>query len=65
MSLPKELSEPLTKFWNQYNWIIIVVVICIIVGYASVAFLGKNNPIELEVEKVIEVETGVRVDLTP
>lgn len=48
------------------NWkIIVILMVGILVAYGSVAFLGKNNPIELEIEKVIEVETGVKIDLTP
>ena len=48
------------------NWkMITVIVVGIIVAYASVAFLGKDNIVEQEVEKVIEVETGVKLDLTP
>ena len=48
------------------NWLmIIIVILAIFVGYGSVFYLGKNNPIELEVEKIIEIETGAKIDLTP
>lgn len=63
--IPPEVLKPIQDFWAKYNWIIIIVIICVVVGYISVIFLGKNNPIELEIEKVIEIETGLHVDLTP
>lgn len=48
------------------NWeFIVIFIILITIGYTSGLFLGKDNPIEQEVEKIIEVETGVKVDLTP
>lgn len=48
------------------NWIIITFLFAAILGaYCSVFFLGKNNPIEIEIEKLIDVETGVKIDLTP
>ena len=63
--LPNEVSDPIIGALKKYKWVIIIVAACVVVGYASVLFLGKNNPVELEIEKVIEVETGVHVDLTP
>lgn len=53
------------SFWATYKWHIIIVVSSIIIAYSSVYFLGKNNPIELEVENFIEQETGYHIDLTP
>lgn len=48
------------------NWkVILIITVGIIVAYGSVAFMGKNNPIEIAIEKVIEAETGIKVDLTP
>ena len=48
------------------NWkVILIVTVGVIVAYGSVVFMGKNNPIELDIEKVIEAETGIKVDLTP
>lgn len=63
--IPDEIKLPVKNFLLK-NWIIIIILIsCIGVGYTSVVFLGKNNPIEQDIEKVIEVETGVKIDLTP
>jgi hypothetical protein len=59
------LPPEVIQFLKSYKWIIIILFFSLLVGYSSVIFLGKNNPIELEIEKVIEVETGVHVDLTP
>lgn len=63
--LPDEVLDPMVLFFKKYKWVILIVAACVAVGYASVLFMGKNNPIELEVEKVIEIETGIHVDLTP
>jgi len=54
------------KDFLSKNWkVIVILVVGVVIAYGSVLYLGKNNPIELEVEKVIEVETGVKLDLTP
>jgi len=63
--IPPEILKPIQDFWAKYRSIIIIVIALVLVGYSSVMFLGKDNPIEEEVEKVIEIETGVKVDLTP
>ena len=63
--MPPEIAEKLSIFWKQYGTIVFLIILGIIIGYGSVIFLGKNNPIELEVEKFIEVETGCHIDLTP
>lgn len=63
--LPPEISTPIATFWQTYKWVIIIVASCVMIGYLSVLILGKNNPIELEIEKVIESETGLHVNLTP
>lgn len=65
MTVPPEISTPVTEFLSRNRWTIIIILISIMVGYASVAFLGPNNQVEVAVEKVIEAETGLRVDLTP
>ena len=52
-------------FWGKYSKPLFFGTILIIVAYVSVILLGKNNPVELDIEKVIEVETGLKVDLTP
>lgn len=59
--IPIEIKEILSK-----NWIMIIILIsCILIGYVSMIFLGKDNQVEQEVEKIIEIETGIRIDLTP
>lgn len=42
-----------------------IVIVAFIIGYISSIFLGKDNPVEEECEKVIKDETGLDVDLTP
>lgn len=65
MTLPQEITTPLKAFFVKNCWVIIIIIACILVGYASVIFLGSDNQVEVAVEKVIEAETGVRIDLTP
>ena len=65
MTVEDEILEPFKNFWSKYSWLILLVSGLLIMAYCSVIFLGKNNEIELEIEKVIEVETGVKLDLTP
>lgn len=35
-----------------------------IIGYVSYYFLGADNPVEEECEKVIQEETGLKIDLS-
>lgn len=63
--VPNEIADPVIAFFSKYKWVILIVAACVVVGYLSVLVLGKNNPIELEIEKVIEIETGLNVNLTP
>lgn len=62
--LPDEITGPIMNFLNKNAWIILILLFSIIVGYVSVLFLGKNNVLEIEVEKVIEQQTGIQVNLT-
>ena len=67
--IPDEIKAVINNFYTtkiQPNfWLIAIVFILVFIAYGSVIFLGKNNKIELEIEAVIEQETGVKVDLTP
>lgn len=42
-----------TKYWRE----IVVIVTVIIIAYGSVLIFGKNNPIEIEMEKTIDSES--------
>jgi len=42
-----------------------IVVISAAIGFASRHYLGNDNPIEEAAEEVIQLETGVKVDLSP
>ena len=46
-----------------YRWHIIIVCVAIALGLLSSLFLGKGNVVEVGAEKVIEAETGVKIDL--
>ena len=65
ISFPEELTTPINSFFSKNRFIIIILISCVIVGYVSVIFMGRNNPVEVEIEKVIEAETGIKIDLTP
>lgn len=54
------------KFYDASIIIIIsIVLVTGAIGLISTKFLGKDNPIEQEAEKIIKDEIGVDVDLTP
>lgn len=42
-----------------------LILFLILIAYASLLVLPKDNPIEQEAEKIIEEETGIKIDLTP
>ena len=51
---------------QQKNWVMLVIVAMQIIAIiCSVVYLGKGNPVEIQLEKAIELETGIKVDLTP
>ena len=45
--------------------IVTVVSICIAAGLLSRIWLGPDNIVEQEAEKIIEEETGIHIDLSP
>lgn len=63
--IPDEILIPIREFFVKNAWIIIILIISICVCYVSVIFLGSDNQVEVAVEKIIETETGIRIDLTP
>lgn len=63
--IPTEISDKLKLFFSNSKYIIVITIVCLIIAYASVAFLGKDNIVEQEIEKVIQIETGISLDLTP
>lgn len=62
--IPDELRVPIQGFISR-NWTLILIIISLMLGYISIIFLGKDNLLEEEIEKVISAETGVKIDLTP
>lgn len=55
------ISQFISDKWK----IAVIVFAAVIVGYLSLIWLPKDNPIEKEVEEIIKEETGLTVDLTP
>lgn len=55
------IKEFLSKNWK----LIVILTVGVLVAYGSVIYMGKDNPIEQEVELLIQEETGVKIDLTP
>lgn len=45
--------------------IIAISVLAAVVGIVSDRYLGDDNPVEQEAEKIIKDETGMDVDLSP
>ncbi len=50
MTIPPEIALPIKDFISK-RWITILIVMsCILAGYLSVVFLGKDNAIEKELD---------------
>lgn len=63
--IPKELRDEFIAFWEQ-NWAIaLIITMCVGTALFSLLYLPKDNPIEQAAEKVIEEETGVKLDFSP
>ena len=45
--------------------VLLALIIAVIIAYISTLFLGQENPIEVGVEKAIETQTGIKIDITP
>lgn len=63
--IPDEIAKPMRDFMTTNKWAIIITITSIAIGLGSIIFLGKDNVVEQEVEKIIAIETGVNLDLTP
>lgn len=67
--MPADLKQMLLKaytaYLKPYQFIGLIVMISLIIGYISVLALGNNNPIEEAAEDVIKEETGISLELTP
>lgn len=59
------LSQAYTAYEKPYQFIGLIVIISLIIGYISVLALGNDNPIEEAAEDVIKEETGISLELTP
>jgi hypothetical protein len=59
------LLQAYITYVKPYQFICLIVIISLIIGYVSVFFLGSNNPIEISVEEVIKEETGISLELIP
>lgn len=63
--IPDEIKNQIKEFLSK-NWkVILAVGLAIVIDLGSVVFLGKDNVVEQEAEKIILEETGVNIDLTP
>jgi len=63
--LKQMLSQAYTAYVKPYQFIGLIVIISLIIGYISVLALGNDNPIEQAAEDVIKEETGISLELTP
>lgn len=63
--IPPEIKLMISQFISDKWKIAVIVFAAVIVGYLSLIWLPKDNPIEKEVEEIIKEETGLTVDLTP
>lgn len=51
----------------EMRLVVIVLAVCLllIVGIASSRWFGDDNPIEQQIEHILEEETGIEIDLSP
>lgn len=63
--IPPEIKLMISQFISDKWKVAVIVFAAVIVGYLSLIWLPKDNPIEKEVEEIIKEETGLTVDLTP
>lgn len=60
------LSQAYMTYVKPYQFIGLIVIISLIIGYISVLVLGDDNPIEeAAAEDVIKEEAGISLELTP
>jgi hypothetical protein len=65
IELKQMLSQAYMTYVKPYQFIVLIVIISLIIGYISVLAFGNDNPIEEAVEDMIKEETGIRLELTP
>lgn len=53
------------KLYEGATVVLLIIGIAGIIGVVSAQFLGDDNPVEETAEKVIEIHTGIDLDLTP
>ncbi len=63
--LKQMLSQAYMTYVKPYQFIGLIVMISLIIGYISILALGNDNPIEEAAEDVIKEETGISLELTP
>lgn len=63
--LKQMLLQAYTTYLKPYQFIGLIAMISLFIGYISVLALGNNNPIEEAAEDVIKEETGISLELTP
>lgn len=59
------LSQAYTAYVKPYQFIGLIVIISLIIGYISMLALGNDNSIEEVAEDVIKEEIGISLELTP
>lgn len=52
--IPSEVLIPIKEFFKKNSWVIIILIIIIFAGYASLVFLELDNQVEFSVDKIIE-----------
>lgn len=53
------------KLYEAGSVVLIIIGIAAFIGIASTFYLGDDNPVEESAEAVIEMNTGVDIDLSP
>lgn len=59
------MKDIIMKLHDGGTTILIILGVLGVVGFLSSRWLGDDNPVEETAEEVIEMHTGVSVDLSP
>lgn len=59
------MKDMYNEMVGPYKKTALFILVLVIIAYLSLIFLPRDNPIEQEAEKIIEQETGIKLDLTP
>ncbi len=64
MTIPKEIRTLFEEIPFMKWFILFFSFVCLLLAYVSVIYFGNDNIIEQKLEKIIEAEMGIKVDVS-